>query len=216
MKMIIVGCGRMGAGLAETLSKNGHSVTIIDLDPEAFTRLSEAFTGSKVAGVGFDRQVLLQAGIDRADGLAAVTSSDEANAVIARIASQIFRVPKVVARLYDRRKAEVYKRLGIQTIDPSSWGITRVYDLLCYSELDSVFSIGSGDVEIVETEIPALLIGRTVRELTASGEFIVTAITRNNKTFLPTLGTEFQKRDIVHIAVSVKSSSRLKSLLGLY
>ena len=215
MKMIVVGCGRMGSGLAQTLSRNGHSVTVIDLDPSAFERLPEPFTGNKVIGVGFDRDVLIKAGIERADGLAAVTSSDEANAVIARIASQIFAVPKVVARLYDQRKAEIYKRLGIQTIDPSTWGISRVYDLLCYSQLDTVFSFGSGDVDIVALEVPAMLVGRTVRELTASGEFIVTAITRDNKTFLPTLGTEFQKRDSLHIAVAASSGNRLKSMLGL-
>lgn len=215
MKMIIVGCGRMGSSLAQTLTQNGHSVTVIDLDPAAFERLPEAFTGNKVVGVGFDRDVLIKAGIERADGLAAVTSSDEANAVIARIASQIFRVPKVVARLYEQRKAEIYKRLGIQTIDPGSWGVLRVYDLLCYSQLDTVFSFGSGDVDIVEVEAPALLVGRTVREITVSGEFIVTAITRNNKTFLPTLGTEFQKRDTLHLAVAATSSDRLKSMLGL-
>jgi len=215
MKMIIVGCGRMGSALAQTLTQNGHSVTVIDLDPAAFERLPEAFSENKVVGVGFDHDVLLKAGIERADGLAAVTSSDEANAVIARIAREIFRVPKVVARLYDQRKAEIYKRLGIQTIDPGSWGVLRVYDLLTYSTLDTVFSFGSGDVDIVEIDAPTLLIGRTVRELTLSGEIIVTAITRNNKTFLPTLGTEFHKRDTVHLAVAASSSDRLKSMLGL-
>ncbi len=215
MKMIIVGCGRMGTGLAKALIQNGHSVTVIDLDPASFERLPTNFSGKTITGVGFDRDILIQAGIERADGLAAVTSSDEANAVIARIASQIFRVPKVVARLYDQRKAEIYKRLGIQTIDPATWGITRVYDLLCYSQLNAVVSFGSGDVDVVELEVPALLVGRTVRELTSAGEFIVTAITRNNKTFLPTLGTEFQKRDLLNIAVAVTSSDRLKTMLGL-
>ena len=215
MKMIIVGCGRMGAGLAETLSHNGHQVTVIDHDPAAFARLPSSFNGETIVGVGFDRDILIKAGIERADGLAAVTTSDEANAVIARIASIIFRVPKVVARLYDQRKAEIYKRLGIQTIDPATWGITRVYDLLCYSQLGTVVSFGSGDVDVVEVEVPALLVGRTVRELTAPGEFIVTAITRNNKTFLPTLGTEFQKRDLLNISVAVTSSAHLKTLLGM-
>lgn len=205
----------MGSGLANKLSQNGHNVTVIDLDPSAFERLPDSFIGNTVVGIGFDRDILTKAGIERADGIAAVTSSDEVNAVIARIASQIFRVPKVVARLYDQRKAEIYKRLGIQTIDPTTWGITRVTDLLCFSQLDTVFSLGSGEVDIVEIEIPPMLIGRAVRDLTVSGEIIITAITRNNKTFLPTLGTEFQKRDTLHIVIDVKSSDRLKALLGL-
>jgi trk system potassium uptake protein len=215
MKIIIVGCGRMGSGLAHTLSQNGHIVTVIDMDPSAFERLPESFKGRTVTGIGFDKDVLTQAGIEKADGLAAVTTSDEANAVIARMAIQVFRVPKVVARLYDHRKAEIYKRLGLQTIDPATWGINRVIDLLCYSPLGTVLSLGGGDVDIVEVEVPMLLVGRTVRELTVPGEIQVTAISRSNKTFLPTLGTEFQRRDLIHIAVAVKSSDHLKALLGL-
>ncbi|MDP4109513.1 MAG: TrkA C-terminal domain-containing protein, partial [Bacillota bacterium] len=113
-----------------------------------------------------------------------------------------------------RRKAELYKRLGIQTIDPTYWGINRVVDLLCYSPLDTVYSLGAGEVDIVEAEVPALLVGRTVKELMIPGESVVTAISRGNKTFLPTMGTEFMKRDIIHMAVSVKSCERLKTLLG--
>ena len=215
MKIIVIGCGRMGSGLALTLSQGGHNVTVIDRDPTVFETLPASFKGSTLIGVGFDRDVLRKAGIERADALASVTSSDEANAVIARLASQVFRVPKVVARLYDRRKAELYKRLGIQTIDPSTWGINRVVDILCFSPLGSVLSLGSGEVDIVEIEIPALLVGRTVRELTVPGEVFVTAITRSNKTFLPTLGTEFERRDLIHLAVAAKSGDRLKAMLGL-
>jgi len=215
MKIIIIGCGRMGSGLAQALGRNGHSVTIIDQDPAAFELLPPSFKGRTVKGFGFDRDVLLEAGIDRADGLAALTSSDEVNAVIARISSQVFRVPKVVARLYDRRKADIYKRLGLQTIDPATWGINRIADMLCYSPLDTVLSLGGGDVDIVEVEVPALLVGRTVRELIVPGEIQVTAISRRNRTFLPTLGTEFQKRDLIHMAVAAGSGDHLKSLLGL-
>jgi trk system potassium uptake protein TrkA len=211
MKVIIVGCGRIGAGLALMLDQNKQDVTVIDLDPAAFSRLPDSFGGKKIIGVGFDRDILLKAGIEKADGLAAVTASDEANAVIARIATLIFRVPKVVARLYDHRKAEIYKRLGIQTIDPSTWGVSRVYDLLCYSQLNAVVSFGSGDVDVVEVEVPALMAGHTVRDLTASGEFVVISITRNNKTFLPTLGTVFEKRDLLNIAVSDRVYGRCAS-----
>jgi len=215
MKIIIIGCGRMGAGLARTLSLQGHEVTVVDSDPAAFERLGPAFKGQTVVGVGFDREVLLRAGIQRADGLAAVTVSDEANVVAARLASQVFRVPRVVARLYDPRKAEIYRRLGLQTIAPITWGIHQIADLLCYSPLETVLSLGSGNVDLVEVEIPPLLIGRTVNELTIPGEVHVVAISRGDKTFLPTLGTVFQQGDRLHLAVLVASADRLKALLGL-
>ena len=215
MRIIIIGCGRMGAGLAQTLNLSGHSVTVVDKDPVVFERLGPAFKGQTVVGVGFDRDVLLQAGIKRADGLAAVTASDEANVVAARLASQVFHVPRVVARLYDTRQAEIYRRLGLQTIAPVTWGIHQIADLLCYSPLDTVLSLGSGEVDVVKTEIPLLLVGRTVNELTVTGEIQVVAISRGGTTFLPTLGTVFQNGDLVHLVVLAASADRLRALLGL-
>jgi len=215
MKIIVVGCGRLGSGLAQSLSRSGHSVTIIDREPAAFELLAPSFRGRMITGVGFDRDVLNEAEIKKTDAVVAVTSSDETNAVIARIASRFFRVPKVVARLYDQRKAEIYKRLGLQTVDPTSWGIKRMTDLICYSPLDTVLSVGDGGVEIVEVEIPTLLVGRRVSELTVSGEIRTVAISRGNKTFLPTMGTEFQSGDYVYLAVVSSSSDRLRVLLGL-
>ena len=214
MKILIIGCGRVGAGLAKTLVGRGHSVTIVDKDPLAFGKLGDDFKGQIIVGIGFDREVLLKSGIEGADGVAAVTSSDEANVVASRIARDIFHVPKVVARLYDVRQAEIYKRLGIQTIAPTGWGINRIADLLLYSPLQVVFSIGSGDIELVENQVPQLLVGRTVRDLTVSGEIHVVSITRANKTFLPTMGTIFQDGDLLHLAVLTTSGNRLKALLG--
>jgi trk system potassium uptake protein TrkA len=129
-------------------------VTVVDKDLLAFEKLDDRFVGQTIVGIGFDREVLLKAGIERADGVAAVTSSDEANVVTSRIARDIFHVPKVVARLYDVRQAEIYKRLGIQTIAPIGWGINRIADLLLYSPLENVFSLGSGEVELVVAEVP--------------------------------------------------------------
>lgn len=215
MKFIIIGCGRVGAGLARTLSQRGHAVIVVDKDPLAVTGIGSAFKGQTVIGSGFDRDVLLQVGIERADGLAAVTGSDEANAVIARLARQVFRVPRVIARLYDPRKAEVYRRLGLQTINPVTWGIHRIAELLCYARLEPIVSLGSGDVDLVETEISPLLVGRTVNEVTIPGEVHVTAISRGGKTFLPTLGTTFQEGDLLHVAVLATSANRLDALLTL-
>ena len=175
---------------------------------------AQQFKGKTVVGIGFDREVLLQAGIDRADGLAAVTASDEANVVAARIARDIFHVPRVVARLYDVRQAEIYKRLGLQTIAPTAWGVNRIAELLLHSPLETVLSLGSGDVELIEAEVPQLLVGKMVRELTLPGELHVVSIMRLNKTFLPTLGTIFQAGDMVHLAVLTSSINRIKELLG--
>lgn len=215
MRILVVGCGRMGAAIAYDLVRRGHGVAVIDQDSVAFERLVPWFTGDTVAGIGFDRNVLLQAGIEKADGLAAVTDSDEVNVVTARAAKQFFRVPKVVARLYDPRKAEIYQRLGVQTISQESWGVHRAIELLCYSRLETVVSLGSGEVDMVESEIPHLLVGRPVSELTAPGEVVVVAISRHGKTFIPMLTTEFRDGDLVHLALHVTSGERLKGLLGL-
>lgn len=215
MRLIIIGCGRMGAGLALTLHQRGHAVTIVDRDPAAFERLGPAFKGQTVAGVGFDRAVLLQAGIAQADGLAAVTASDEVNVVAARLARLMFRVPRVVARLYDPRKAEIYRRLGIQTISTTAWGIHRIAELLGYSELDAIASLGSGAVDIVEVAVPHLLVGRTVNDVTVPGEVQIVALSRGGTTFLPTLGTRFQDGDLIHLSVLATSIERLKTLLAL-
>ena len=214
MKIIIIGCGKVGAGLAETLSIRGHGVTVVDQDPAAFERLGSSFRGETVTGVGFDRDILLTAGIERCDGLAAVTASDEVNLVAAPAARQLFHVPRVVARLYDPRKAEIYRRLGLLTISPVTWGINRIVELICYSRLETVMSLGGGEVDVVEAEVPHLLVGRSVNELTVSGEIQVVAVTRQGKTFIPTPGTELREGDLLHLALLAASAERLKILMG--
>jgi trk system potassium uptake protein TrkA len=214
MRIIIIGCGHTGAGLARELSLAGHAVTVVDSNAAAFERLGPSFKGEMITGVGFDRDVLLRAGIERADGLGAVTSSDETNVVTARVAREVFHVPKVVARVYDPRKAEIYRRLGLQTISPVSFGIQRLAELLTFSPVERVQSLGSGDVDIVEAEVSPLIAGRTVKDLTVPDEVRVVAITRSGKTFLPTMGTVFQEGDRLHLAVLATSADRLKALLG--
>jgi trk system potassium uptake protein len=214
MRIIVIGCGRTGAGLARVLDTAGHAVTVVDSDPTAFERLRSNFGGVPIAGIGFDRDVLLRAGIEAADGIAAVTGDDEVNAVVARIAGRIFRVPKVVARLYDPGKAQIYRRLGVQVVAPVDWGIHRAADLLTFSDVGAIMSLGTGQVDLVEVELPPLLDGRPVDELTAPGEVMPIAISRAGKTFIPTTGTTMQAGDIVHLAVVAASRGRLESMLG--
>jgi trk system potassium uptake protein len=216
MKVIIVGCGKIGSKLAHDLSLGGHHVTVIDSNPAAFDRLGPGFKGERIIGVGYDRDVLIRAGIERADGFAAVTSSDEANVTVARLARQMFRVPKVVARVYEPGKAKIYRRLGLQTISPIELGSNRLADLLSSSPLETVISLGSGDVHVVNADIPALLIGHRVGDLAAPGEFQVMAITRKGKTFLAAPAMMFAYGDLIHLVVNSVSMDRLRASLGLH
>lgn len=214
MRFIVVGCGRMGAGLARTLALRGHAVTVLDRDPTALERLGSWFRGEAILGSGFDREALRRAGIEHADGLAAVTNNDEVNVVLARLAGLAFQVPRVVARLVDPRKAEVYHGLGVQTVAPVSWAIHRLADLLAYSELDAVLGLGGGEVEIVQVEVPPLLTGHKVSAVSVPGEIRVVAVSRRGKAFIPSSETVFEKDDSVHIAVLATSVERLRSMLS--
>ena len=204
----------MGRGLALRLCRQGHDVTVVDRDREELEELGEEFSGRRVVGVGFDRAVLSEAGVERASAVIACTSSDEANIVIARVARGTYRVPRVIARLYDISKAEAYRRLGIQTISTTDWGIRHACELLTYQEMDTVYEVGSGDVRLVRTDVPALLEGRPVRELTAVGEVGVVAVSRNNETFIPTLGTVLEHGDVVYVAVASSASRKFRYMIG--
>lgn len=215
MNVIIVGIGFMGTGLARRLSRQGFNVTAVDQDQQALDGLGDSFVGRRVRGVGFDRAVLEEAGIDRTDAVVSCMGSDEANIVVAHVARSTFRVPRVIARLHDLSKADTYRRLQIQTISPNAWGISRTAELLTYRHLDDVYEIGSGDVHLVRADIPALLDGSTVRELTALGEVQIVSVSRDNETFIPTQGTVLADGDIVYAAVATSASRKFKQMLGI-
>jgi len=215
MRVIIMGCGRVGVQLALLLVEEGHQVVVIDYDANALTRLGPNFKGQKIVGVGFDKDILLKAGIESADAFAAASSSDNANIIAARIAHNIFHVPRVVARLFDPQRAEVYRRLGMLTISSTTWGAERIRELITSAEIDPVHSFGSGEVSLVNIEAPLQLVGRMVKDLTVSTEISVVAITRQGAAFIPTLGSQFKEGDIIHIAILASALERLKILLGL-
>lgn len=215
MKVLIVGCGRLGRGLARELDRKGVDVTMIDKDPEKLEHLHAPYKGQTQVGVGFDQDVLEAAGIMRADALVATTDNDETNALIARIARNHYKVPRVIARLYDPRKAAIYTALGIQTISTTSWGIQRGLEMLSYTQMDNVLTLGESDVSLVRVEVPALLAGRPVQDLTRPGEVHVMSIGRANSAFIPTLGTTMQSGDVLYIAVATSAFGKLKIALGL-
>jgi len=215
MKAIIMGCGRVGEQLARLIADEGHHVTVIDSDPNSLDRLGSDFKGEKIVGIGFDREVLLRAGIEQADAFAATSSSDNANIVAARIARNIFHVPRVIARLYDPHRAEIYRKLGLLTISSTTWGAERIRELLTVAELDPLMNFGNGEVAVVSIETPPHLVGRMVRDLTVPMEVSVVAITREGSAFIPTLGSEFRPDDQIHLVILASAMERVKSLLGI-
>jgi trk system potassium uptake protein len=210
-----MGCGRVGEQVGRILDAEGHEVTVIDYNGEALARLGSDFRGRKVKGLGFDRNVLIEAGIEHADAFAATSSSDNANIVAARIARNVFQVPRVIARLYDPRRAEIYQRLGLLTISSTTWGAQRIYELLTHDNLDPVMSFGNGEVKMMCIELPPQLENRIVKHITVPGEVHVVAITREGRALMPMLGTEFRKGDLVYLSVLAAAMDRLESLLGL-
>jgi len=215
MKVIIMGCGRVGEQVARLMAEEGHAVSVIDYNPAALARLGNDFKGLKVRGAGFSRKVLLEAGIEQAEAFAATSSSDNANIVAARVARVFFHVPKVVARLYDPRRAEIYRRLGLVTISSTIWGARRLHELLTHTDLDPLMTFGHGEVALIEIEAPPQLVGRTVNDLTVPGEINVTAITREGKALLPTMGTTLRAGDVIHLTILTSSIERFEELLGL-
>lgn len=215
MNVIIIGCGRVGARLASLLSSTGHSVVIIDKDIRAFRRLGRSFKGKSLVGIGFDRKLLLEASIERADALVAVTNGDNSNVVVASIAVDDFHVPRVVARIADPVRAEIFSKWGITTLSATLWASARIYELIISRELHNVLSVGSAGVQLYEFEAPNLLVGRSISDLAVPGEIRVVAVTRQGVGFIPVQSTTFEVRDRVLVAADTRSIAKLQSMLGL-
>ena len=179
MHVIVVGCGRVGSELAGALESAGNSVAIIDKNPDAFRRLPPSFTGKRVVGFGFDRGDLAAAGIDHANAVAAVTSGDNSNILTARIARENFGIERVVARIYDPRRALIYQRLGIPTVATVSWTTDQVLRRLVPPEQQTHDWIDpSGRVCLVEYPIPVAWCGKKLAELNEPGRWWLTAVSR--------------------------------------
>ena len=215
MKIIVMGCGRVGSQVSLILTSHGHEVTVIDHDDNALVRLGADFKGRIVNGLGFDRTALLEAGVEHAEGFVAASSSDNANIVAARIARNIFHVPRVVARLYDPLRAEIYQRLGLTTISSTAWGAERIVEVVTHADLDVLQVFRDGGTTLVRVEAPPRLNGHHVAQMNIPGEVMVIAISREDHTFIPVSGTEFREGDILHLAVIPSAMNRLEEMLGI-
>jgi trk system potassium uptake protein TrkA len=213
MHIVVVGCGTLGSQLAETLARKGTSIAVIDPDPMAFRRLRPRFPGKKIEGLGFDHATLIEAGVKRADALATVTSDDNTNFLVASLAREEFAIPKVVARIIDPIRAEIYQHLGVPVIAPTTWGAMRINELLVEERVTTRLTAGNGEVRVIEFEAPQRLVGRMVKDLQAPGEIGVICLIRQGKAFVPLMGTTFEENDLIQAVVADYSMPKLESLI---
>ncbi|MDA2957024.1 MAG: potassium channel family protein [Ilumatobacteraceae bacterium] len=214
MHVVIVGCGRVGSTLARQLVAQNHSVTVVDRKKSAFQRLGEGFTGRTLAGIGFDRDVLIEAGIQEAGAVAAVTNGDNSNILVARVARENFRIDKVVARIYDPKRAEVYQRLGIATVATVTWTAERVMRRILPEESGIEWVDPTAKVTVIEREIPRDLVGKRYASLDVSGRVKVVAVNRLGSAAIPSEDLVGQEGDIVHFAVATPDLNDVMTIIG--
>ncbi|NNG95832.1 potassium channel family protein [Gordonia araii] len=201
MRVVIMGCGRVGASLADAMQGRGHTVSVIDKSAEAFARLSPGFNGTTTVGMGFDRDILTRAGIEAADAFAAVSSGDNSNIVAARVARETFGVERVVARIYDARRAQVYARLGIPTVATVPWTTERFVAELD-EDVDAVaWRDPSGSVDLIQLDIDESWIGVSVAKFSEETGCQVVFLNRVGRPILPEPRTALQDDDLVYVAV---------------
>ena len=212
MHVVIMGCGRVGSALAEKLDQAGHSVAVIDQEATAFRKLSSSFAGRTITGVGFDRDRLREAGIERADAFAAVSSGDNSNIISARVARETFSVPNVVARIYDPRRAEIYQRLGIETVATVAWTtqqiIRRIQPIAAEEYRDA-----TGTLALAELPVHPGWIGQKSSKLGFDSGARIGFIHRFGEAIMPTKETVIQEGDIVH---AIFKLSEQESVMNIF
>lgn len=215
MHIIIAGCGRVGSQAAAALSREGHSVVVIDRDPKAFRRLPKSFAGTALPGMAFDTDTLEKAGITRADAFVAVTNGDNTNIVSARVAKETYRVPTVVSRIYDPQRAEIYRRFGVMTFATTVWGANKVIEMVTSVQLGREYSFGNDEVQMLLAWTPGHLVGKPVTSLNVPGEIQVAVVIRMGKPMIPVSGTRFEERDRLYVLVHQSAISKFKKMMGM-
>lgn len=209
-----MGCGRVGSSIAHTLEDQGHSVAVVDQDPEAFRKLRSGFKGTKVTGVGFDRDVLTEAGIERADAFAAVSNGDNSNVIAARVARESFAVRRVVARIYDPRRAEVYQRLGIPTVATVAWTADQILRRLLPEGAESLWRDPTGAVVLAEVAYADAWLGEKVCDLEVAAGARIAFISRLGEAIIPSPSLVLQEGDVVHVVAEDRAIRRIASVFA--
>ena len=209
-----MGCGRVGSLLALELESNGHTVAVIDQSKEAFRRLGPDFKGRTVTGVGFDRDTLLEAGIEGAQAFAAVSNGDNSNILAARVARESFGVTNVVARIYDPGRAEIYQRLGIPTVATVLWAADQILRRLTPEGSRSEWRDASGTVQLAEVHPHIDWFGLPVKELEKAAALRVAFLTRLGEGLIPDDGTVLQDGDLIHVMLRDDELKHVEAVLG--
>ena len=211
--VVVVGCGRVGSQLASTLDAAGHTVAVIDKASSAFRRLPEGFGGHTVKGFGFDRQHLERAGVQEAQAFAAVTNGDNSNILAARIARETYEVPRVVARIYDPKRAAIYQRLGIPTVAAVAWTTDQVMRRMFPDQSMREWTDSSSRVTMVERGLPDAWAGRKLTGLDEGDRFRLAAVTRRGEGRLAVPGLVGQEGDVLHLIARVDALAELDQRL---
>jgi trk system potassium uptake protein TrkA len=205
MHVIVVGCGRVGSAVASELVIRGHEIVVIDRRREAFRRLGPNFAGTTMTGVGFDRELLSAAGITDKSAVMAVTSGDNSNILIARVARETFGVERVVARIYDPQRAVIYERLGIPTVASVAWTSARALRHVLPDPGQSDWIDPTTTYALVERRVQAATAGVSIAQLDEAG-LRVALLTRTGKARLPEPSVLLQQDDIVHLLVPTEAT----------
>lgn len=214
MHIVIMGCGRVGSTLAHILEDSGHSVAIIDRDPQAFRRLRAGFRGRRVTGVGFDRDVLEEAGIESAGAYVAVSSGDNSNIISARVARETFGVDNVVARIYDSRRAEVYQRLGIPTVATVRWTADQILRRVLPEGAEPLWRDPTGSVVLAEVAYQARWIGTRIKDLEEAAGTRTAFVNRLGETLLPKGDSVVQEGDVLYVMAVESDMDRINKVLS--
>jgi trk system potassium uptake protein TrkA len=213
MRLIVVGCGRLGADLAYRLFQRGHEVSVIDQIGAAFDNLHPLFRGRTIEGEVLNQDVLHRAGIEHAEGLAAVTNSDTLNVVVAHVARTIYHVPHVVSRNFNPRWQALHEAFGLQAVSSTTWGAQRIEAMLYESEVHPVWSSSNGQVDLYEFVVPEHLQGRLLQQVLPEGPYVLVGFTRAGQTVTVTGDLPLEAGDVLYLSPAPEGREILRRWL---